>query len=474
MKATGSRKLKLGDKIRKFFGQEGGKGLHELGSPLPATSGRSIDAGRGLSMIQGPHGHDWAGAGAGGAGAGALGAGGDGKVSGYCGGGAATVNLVSAKADLASNPRTTGTDAAYSLHNEICFPQLLDTLAGGSPEQRAVAAEALFNFTAESDSARQRATAAGVVAHLTELLSSGTDHARMYAAYTLSSLTSIDEALAQMREMRAPAALVALLAGCPLLVCKKGAMRALGRLARNDEAAAEIVAAGGLRPIVALLGHADASLVRRCLVALYFVGADKPDLQAQLGAVPGAIAQLVSLLRSENPDVRAEAADVVKVVSRSPLCGAQIAEAGGLELLAAMAAGTAPTGGGGGGGSASGRARASAARALQRLNELPELRAAMASQFGAAPAGGEDGPGAPAAPRAVPRSGSSGALSAAGGAHVGGAGMNAALLEEVAEAAEGDDVRELVAAVTRGSSWMRAKAAAAIEQVAADDPTASK
>lgn len=52
--------------------------------------------------------------------------------------------------------------------------------------------------------------------------------------------------------------------------------------------------------------------------------------------------------------------------------------------------------------------------------------------------------------------------------------MNAAMLEEVVQAEEGDDVRELVEAVAKGSSWMRAKAAAVIEQVAADDPTASK
>ncbi|KIY96612.1 hypothetical protein MNEG_11347 [Monoraphidium neglectum] len=286
IKAPG-RKLKLTDKIRKFFGQEGGGSKQQTAGPDGALRIASVDGvqSRCLSVLPASsHGSEWAMSGAAGAllEGGRAGAGGSGAAAAAGQGAAAlaALNLVSAKADLSSNPRTTGNgDPACSLHNEVCFPQLLDTLACGGPEQRAVAAEALFNLTAESDAARQRATAAGVVAHLTELLSSGTDHARMYAAYTLSSLTSIDEALAQMRERGAPAALVALLAGCPLLVCKKGAMRALGRLARNDEAAAEIVAAGGLRPIVSLLGHADASLVRRCLVALYFIGADKPELQ---------------------------------------------------------------------------------------------------------------------------------------------------------------------------------------------------
>jgi hypothetical protein len=439
-------KLNLGDKIRKFFGQEGCPGRESpvFAGPASARERSFVEGGVGATHSISAHGGggDWTPVAAGDGGAKA--------------GGAPCRNLVSVKADLTSNMRTTGGhvgcgDPASSLQSEVCFPQLLETLAGGGPEQRAVAAEALFNFTAESEAARQRATAAGVVAHLTELLLSGTDHARMYAAYTLSSLTSIDEAIAQMRQQRAPAALVGLLAGCPLLVCKKGAMRALGRLARNDDTAAEIVAAGGLRPIVSLLAHGDASLVRRCLVALYFIGADKPELQAELGAVPGAIAQLVSLLRSDNADVRAEAADVIKVVARSPACAGQVLDHGGAELLAALAAGTIAAGGGGLStglsGSAQARTRASAARALQRLNELPELRAQLSEQLGTGLHG------QPA--------------SASGG------GDAAALLDEVASASEGDDVRELVEAVARGSPNTRAKAAAAIEQVATD-PTAAK
>jgi hypothetical protein len=475
------RKLKLTDKIFKFFGQAGqsspGREGGRDGGGGGGSGGSTARSGAGGVAGTIPAGcypapADWpaASGGAGGAGCGP----GDARHGGLSG---PATTLVSAKADLASNPRTTGNgDAALALQHEVCFPQLLDTLAHGSPEQRAVAAEALFNFTAESDAARQRAAAAGVVAHLTELLGSGTDHARMYAAYTLSSLTAIDDAIAQMRQQRAPAALVSLLATCPLLVCKKGAMRALGRLARNDDTAAEIVAAGGLRPIVSLLGHPDASLVRRCLVALYFIGADKPELQAQLGAVPGAVRQLIGLLRSDNADVRAEAADVVKVVSRSPTCGLQIAEAGGLDLLAAIAAGAPAVGSPiSGGGGANARARASAARALQRLGELPELRHVLPPALHSGGATGAAGAAGTAAAGAQPVGAAAAPAAAAPTAATAGAGaVNRALLEEVASAAEGEDVRQLVEAVSRGSSWIRAKAAAAIEQAAAEDPAASK
>lgn len=148
--------------------------------------------------------------------------------------------------EFAGGLRTTGQDESYTLQNEVYFPQLLLTLQGGTPEQKAVAAEALFNYTAESDAARQRATQAGVVAHLVDLLRSGTEHGKMYAAYTLSSLTTIDESLEQMHNHGAIPALIDILSTCPLLVCKKGAMRALGRLARSDDAAQEIVAGGAV------------------------------------------------------------------------------------------------------------------------------------------------------------------------------------------------------------------------------------
>lgn len=73
--------------------------------------------------------------------------------------------------------------------------------------------------------------------------------------------------------------------------------------------------AGGLGPIISLLSRPDSSLVRRCLIALYFIGADKDALQQAIGAA-GALPQLLLLARSESPDVQAEATDVLKVLCR--------------------------------------------------------------------------------------------------------------------------------------------------------------
>lgn len=74
-------------------------------------------------------------------------------------------------------------------------------------------------------------------------------------------------------------------------------------------------AAGGLGPIISLLSRPDSSLVRRCLIALYFIGADKDGLQQAIGAA-GALPQLLLLARSDSPDVQAEATDVLKVLCR--------------------------------------------------------------------------------------------------------------------------------------------------------------
>lgn len=76
-----------------------------------------------------------------------------------------------------------------------------------------------------------------------------------------------------------------------------------------------MTAAGGLGPIISLLSRPDSSLVRRCLIALYFIGADKDALQQAIGAA-GALPQLLLLARSDSLDVQAEATDVLKVLCR--------------------------------------------------------------------------------------------------------------------------------------------------------------
>lgn len=87
----------------------------------------------------------------------------------------------------------------------------------------------------------------------------------MYAAYALSSIMTPSKPLVDMRAAGVIPALITVLNTSRVLASKKGAMRALGRLARSDESAVEIVESNGLPPIIALLDCEDSGLVRRCV-----------------------------------------------------------------------------------------------------------------------------------------------------------------------------------------------------------------
>jgi hypothetical protein len=299
---------------------------------------------------------------------------------------------------------------------QLQLEHVASMLRNGTDDQKVNAAELMFNLTAENDHVKEEVANLGVVQPLVTMLRAGNNKGKMFAAYTLSSLTSSDTLRMEMQQRDAIPALVYVLAESSRPDIRKGAMRALGRLARCDDAACSIiVAAGGLSPMMSLLTSSDNSLVRRCLIALYFIGADKADLQQAIASA-GAIPRLLALCEAESQEVQAESVDVLKMLARNMQCGQQIAEAGGLEVLGQMALN--------GQGSRSGQ---SATRAIQRLYENPKLKEMMRH-------------------------------------------MNKAAVEQEAD----NECQQLVDIVARGDRWIREKAVQAIETVAADDPTVSK
>lgn len=62
-------------------------------------------------------------------------------------------------------------------------------------------------------------------------------------------------------------------------------------------------------------------------MALYFIGADKEALQAQMTQM-GVVAPVVRLCRSPQPEIQAEAADVVKVLARHARAASVIVDCG--------------------------------------------------------------------------------------------------------------------------------------------------
>lgn len=65
----------------------------------------------------------------------------------------------------------------------------------------------------------------------------------------------------------------------------------------------------------------------RCLVALYFIGADKDRLQAEM-TDKGAVPPVVRLCWSSQAEIQAEAADVAKVLARNAQAASIIVDCG--------------------------------------------------------------------------------------------------------------------------------------------------
>ena len=210
--------------------------------------------------------------------------------------------------------------------------ELLKGLQTGPVSSRAAAAESLFNSTSEDELSRQSISAMGVVKPIVELLKLDDVKGQMYAAYTLSALTSFDSSLADMRECKAIEALLQLLSSNVSDISKKGALRALGRLARVDECVTEMVDLGAIPILSRLLDSSDGTIVRRCLLTLYFIGADKLEMQ-DIIAQGDIVKKVVALSTSKQHEIQSEAVDVIKVLARSHQCASIIMHERGISIL---------------------------------------------------------------------------------------------------------------------------------------------
>lgn len=210
--------------------------------------------------------------------------------------------------------------------------ELLKRLQTGPVSSRAAAAESLFNSTSEDELSRQSISAMGAVRPLVELLKLDDVKGQMYAAYTLSALTSFDSSLADMRECNAIEALLQLLNSNVSDVSKKGSLRALGRLARVDECVVEMVDLDAIPILSRLLDSSDGTIVRRCLLTLYFIGADKLDMQDVI-AQSDIVQKVVALTKSKQHEIQSEAVDVIKVLARSQKCANIILKEKGIHIL---------------------------------------------------------------------------------------------------------------------------------------------
>lgn len=296
--------------------------------------------------------------------------------------------------------------------------QLVSALVGGDDEEKVWAAEVVVDFAVESEESRSCTSLLAVVPPLVKMLQQGTAKARLCAAYALSTLSSHEDSRGEMERCGAVRPLVAMLRSAITPVDgKKCALRTLERLARSDSASLQIFHAGGLKPIITLLSSNDTSLLKRCLVALYFVGADKDELQQEI-LKAGALPVVLELCRSAHQSIQAEAVDVCKVLSRSGICSEKMAEAGAVEVLVRVA-----------GEGLSQRSRNTALQALQRMSECSAGLKEKIAKLG-----------------------------------------TVLRFDDLSD----DEISELVGIFSSGDDRLRAQAAKVVEQVAAADPKASR
>ncbi|GMH35090.1 hypothetical protein BSKO_02958 [Bryopsis sp. KO-2023] len=294
--------------------------------------------------------------------------------------------------------------------------QLINTLKEGAEEEQAWAAEVLFDYTTDGPQSQEVVAGLGGVEPLVKMIQTGTTKGRLYAAYTLSALTSVADSRKEMERCGAVRALVEMLQASSTSVDGlRGALRAIGRLARSEASAAEVVASGGLSTLVTMLQSPDPGLLKRCLIALYFIGADKEDLQVEI-LKAGAIPYLLDLCMSPFQAVKEEAVDVCKVLSRCLPCSESIADQGGIEILAMVAAEA-----------QSQRSRDTAAKALQRMSECTVLLKQKISKLGDITEGDDWG---------------------------------------------GDEITQLVEILNSSDTRLRERAARVVEQLSAGDPKA--
>ena len=241
---------------------------------------------------------------------------------------------------------------------------LLDDLkCEKNDELRDAAAQSCYELCIDRPEIRPLFLKLDAVDSLLELAQKGRRHAQVFASLTLTSLTSQEDCriylmqrgiirlcLEQLEEPDMPNEV------------KRGCLRAIGRLAKFSEASEEIMRLSGLQTIVPMLSCENEGIQRRALIALYFIGADKPSIQDEFLKFK-AIQPLLKLCMSSNPSVQLEAIDVCKVLSRSRSCALQFVQESGVRIFVAAASE-----------GSSKEIKSSAYRVMQRLcNHGPEI-----------------------------------------------------------------------------------------------------
>lgn len=205
---------------------------------------------------------------------------------------------------------------------------------------RAYAVEALYHAALAKDCVKdQLVYELGVIPKLPEVLCHGTERGSLYAANLLCLLLDCPEGFVQATNSGAPEALLELAAGSSQVGVSTQALKILGRIVKYREAAGRLVNSNGHVVLIQLLLSREVSIVKRTLVVIYYLCADKVHIQYEF-AKAGLIPVLLGLCSNPGKPVLYQVAEVFKVISRSSYCGRLVEAHGGVPLLEDIIAST--------------------------------------------------------------------------------------------------------------------------------------
>lgn len=248
---------------------------------------------------------------------------------------------------LCASPTVPTGTTGGSVSGSVCVNKdvvLLQTLARfletGRSRVRAYAVEALYQAALTKDFVKEQLVGGlCVIPKLPQVLCHGTERGSLYAANLLCLLLDCPEAFVQATDSGAPEALLKVAAESKTVGLPSQALKTLGRLVKYREAAGRLVNSNGHVILIQLLLSREVLVVKRVLVVLYYLCADKVHIQYEL-AKAGLIPVLLGLCTNPGEPVLYQVAEVFKVISRSSFCGRLIEAHGGAAMLEEIMAST--------------------------------------------------------------------------------------------------------------------------------------
>ena len=217
---------------------------------------------------------------------------------------------------------------------------LVAMLSSDSPEVQKNAAGALWQLAALGNN-RSTIAEAGAIKPLVTMLNGGSPEAQKFATGALYHLASSADNKVVMVNAGAIPLLVAVLhsKNSEAREYAAGVVSTLARTQGGNKKA--IFKAGGIKPLTDLLDDSRSKTIMHAACALWGLSDGKDGVYDKQIAEAGAIPRLISVLQGDDPETRGFAVACLKCICMDDSAKGAVLEAGGADLLTALAYGPA-------------------------------------------------------------------------------------------------------------------------------------